>query len=165
MNQQLQLQMAVELLEAHRGDGPALTRYAQKMTMSALPAIRQVACALLQDLWVRDKSLTPYVLRLAADADEQVRERSVMMFTSMLITDYPSGIQEIRDLLDHPQAEVLRALAVAVGQAAQYRIPGSAAALLDLLRHAGEDDRSEVQDAVRTAVDLVKKRLDHQVRN
>lgn len=165
MNQQLQLQMAVELLEAHRGDESALTRYAQKMTMSALPAIRQVACALLQDLWVRDKSLTPYVLRLAADEDAQVRERSVMMFTSMLITDYPSGIQEIRDLLDHPQAEVLRALAVAVGQAAQYRIPGSAAALLDLLRHAGEDDRSEVQDAVRTAVDLVKKRLDHQVQN
>lgn len=165
MNQQLQLQMAVELLEAHRGDEPALTRYAQKMAMSALPAIRQVACALLQELWVRDRSLTPYVLRLAADKDAQVRERSVMMFTAMLITDYPSGIQEIRDLLDHPQAEVLRALAVAVGQAAQYRIPGSAAALLELLRHAGEDDRSEVQDAVRTAVDLVKKRLDHQVRN
>lgn len=165
MNQQLQLQMAVELLEAHRGDEPALTRYAQKMAMSALPAIRQVACALLQELWVRDRSLTPYVLRLVADEDAQVRERSVMMFTAMLITDYPSGIQEIRDLLDHPQAEVLRALAVAVGQAAQYRIPGSAAALLELLRHAGEDDRSEVQDAVRTAVDLVKKRLDHQVRN
>lgn len=165
MNQQLQLQMAVELLEAHRGDGPALTRYAKRMAMSALPAIRQVACALLQELWVRDRSLTPYVLRLVADEDAQVRERSVMMFTAMLITDYPSGIQEIRDLLDHPQAEVLRALAVAVGQAAQYRIPGSAAALLELLRHAGEDDRSEVQDAVRTAVDLVKKRLDHQVRN
>lgn len=165
MNQQLQLQMAVELLEAHRGDVPALTRYAKRMTRSALPAVRQVACALLPELWVRDSSLTPYVLRLATDEDGEVRERSAAMFTAMLTADFPSGIPEINSLLDQPHESVRRGIAVAVGQAAQYRIPGSRDVLLELLNRLALDDRPRVQDAVRTAFELVKKRLDHQVRN
>lgn len=123
---------ASTLLDTFAGDNGNLIRLTHELATSYSPSAREVACVLLQELILQDMSLQNLLLTLATDDDWEVREWSAPVFTVILATDFPAGVPQIRQLLQHPHESVLRQIALAIKQTAQKRIPNSIAMLLEL---------------------------------
>lgn len=103
------------------------------LARSFAPSARQVACALMQEMWKRDLALTPLMISLALDEDWEVREWAAGAFAALLREDFPHHVPFFHDLIErHPQESVLRQTALAIKQTAQARVAGSAGTLLEL---------------------------------
>ncbi|KEO82385.1 hypothetical protein [Tumebacillus flagellatus] len=105
----------------------------RELAASYAPSARQVACALMQELWIRDRALTPLMIELTLDEDWEVREWAAGAYAAKLRHEFPANVAFFHELLEaHPHESVLRQTALAIKQTAQARIPNSTALLLDL---------------------------------
>jgi HEAT repeat protein len=124
---------AETILGAFQGNVRMLEAVTRELAASYAPSARQVACALLQELWVRDRTLTPLMIELTVDDDWEVREWAAGAYTAMLRHEFPANVPFLQELIrEHPHESVLRQLALSIKQTAQARIPDSVHTLLEL---------------------------------
>lgn len=123
--------LATEAMRA-AGDRQVLTERAFVLAAMHSPMAKQIACALLQELWPDDLSLTDLVLALTTDDDWEVREWAAPAYTALLASEWPRHLPVIEELTMHPHESVKRQIALAIKQTAQKRIAGSVDSLLAL---------------------------------
>lgn len=131
-NQAEKMLAAETILERFRGDDAGLTRRVRELAAHPSPQSKQVACALMQELWPREVDLTPLMLELTVDADWEVREWAAPAFTCLLSAAWPQHLGLIEELALHPHESVKRQIALAVKQTAQKKLPESIGPLLRL---------------------------------
>ncbi|TCP59570.1 HEAT repeat protein [Tumebacillus sp. BK434] len=131
-NQAEKMLAAEAILDACQGDDIALTRRVRELAAHPSPMAKQVACALMQELWPRELELTPLMLLLTTDEDWEVREWAAPAFTSLLSSAWPQHLGLIEELALHPHESVKRQIALAVKQTAQKKLPESIGPLLQL---------------------------------
>ncbi|MBL0387553.1 hypothetical protein JJB07_12980 [Tumebacillus sp. ITR2] len=103
------------------------------LASSYSPSARQVACALLQELWLRDETLTPLLIELTLDEDWEVREWAAGAYTAKMRHEFPTNMPFFHELIEkYPHESVLRQTALGIKQTAQARIPDSVDHLLNL---------------------------------
>lgn len=131
-NQAEKMLAAETILAAFSGDDAGLTRRVGELAAHLSPMAKQVACALMQELWPRQTDLTPLMLQLTMDDDWEVREWAAPAFTCLLSAQWPKHLGLIEELAAHPHESVKRQIALAIKQTAQKKLPKSAGALLEL---------------------------------
>jgi hypothetical protein len=122
---------AAAVLEACANDREKLTARTLELAAHESPMAKQIACALMQELWPGDLTLTDLMLTLATDDDWEVREWAAPAFTCLLSAEWPKHLPLLEELTAHPHESVKRQIALAIKQTAQKKIPGC---LPDLFR-------------------------------
>lgn len=121
-----EVELAAEGLQA-KWEGNALRLGQAVRGLAALEAAsaRKLACLLVAPLWLEGLSYTPLVLDLAADADWEVREWAVHPIATLLSSDFPRGVERVRELAANRDPAVRRQVVVAVKAVAHRRIRDS----------------------------------------
>ncbi|ARU63189.1 hypothetical protein CBW65_21070 [Tumebacillus avium] len=144
-NQAEKILVAKTMLATYRGDDAELTARVRELAAHPSPMAKQVACALMQELWPRQTDLTPLMLQLTMDDDWEVREWAAPAFTCLLSAQWPQHLGLIEELTAHPHESVKRQVALAIKQTAQKKIPESAGQLLELTERLLPDEHEYVR--------------------